>query len=147
LSEAKAVEVVNNAYQSRNVLRNPVTYLWRAQPAAKADVKLGPIEAGELLRVSLWDLTAPGVESTKMAQVEKDGTVSLPYVGSVKVGEQSEAAAEAAIAKAYAKAGLIQNAVVSVAKVNGSAKLPEDEPVKPVNGTKPPEKRAARAGR
>jgi protein involved in polysaccharide export with SLBB domain len=146
LSEAKAIAAVDKAYRDRNFFKNPVTTLWRARPAAKADVKLGPIEPGEFLRVSLWELAGPGVESVKTVRVDEKGQVVLPLLGATAVAGQSEGAAEKAVAQAYANAGLLQNAIVTVRKVNGSAKLPEDEPTR----TKPPGREApdkrARAG-
>jgi protein involved in polysaccharide export with SLBB domain len=136
LSEAGAVEAVVKALREKGISTSAVVAIHRVQSADRADVKLGAVAAGEVLRVSLNGLAGPGVETVKIVRVNDKGEVAMPLADAVKVGGLSEAAAAAAIARAYHDRRLIDGAQVSVLKVNGAAPL-ADEELEPLAPTDP----------
>jgi protein involved in polysaccharide export with SLBB domain len=75
------------------------------------------LREGDLVVVRVWDLVAPNVETARTTRVGKDGQVTPPSLGGVKVAGLLEKDAEIAIAKAYAEAQMIQRANVSVERV------------------------------
>lgn len=70
------------------------------------------INAGDLVAVSIMDLV--GLDVTKTTRIDGDGTINLPYVGSVKAAGLSPRELEQAIVKAYEDARVVQNAIVTV---------------------------------
>jgi protein involved in polysaccharide export with SLBB domain/beta-lactamase regulating signal transducer with metallopeptidase domain len=80
--------------------------------AEPQDYRIGP---NDLVQVSITGLVGPGVETVKTARVgEKSGEISLPLVGYIRIAGLTAAQAERAIAEAYKKALLLENAQVSV---------------------------------
>lgn len=79
--------------------------------ASDADYVVGK---NDLLSVTISDLVGTGIDTTKTARVSESGNISLPLVGQVKAIGLTEAELEKAIADAYKKANLIQNAQVAV---------------------------------
>jgi protein involved in polysaccharide export with SLBB domain len=147
LSEAKAVEAIAKALRDARLEATPILAVCRLQSADQADVKLGPIAPGEVLRVHITELVGPGVETVRTVKVDEQGQIGMPLVGGVNVGELTEAAAAKAIAKVYRDRHLMANAMVSVLKVNGDAPLPADElrPLPADDGLWPERPRQARA--
>jgi protein involved in polysaccharide export with SLBB domain len=127
LSEAQAVAAIAKAMREQRVEEGPIVAVWREQSADQADVKLGPVAPGEVLRVGITDLAGPGVETVKAVRVDDKGLITMPLVGAVKVDGLTESAVASAIAKAYRDRNLIASANVTVLKINGAAALPDDE--------------------
>jgi protein involved in polysaccharide export with SLBB domain len=122
LSEAAAAEAVVKRYREAHLIQNPILSLSRARSADASDVKRGPVARGDVLRVSVWELNGPGVETRKVVKVDDEGKVTLPLID-VKVEGLREADVPAAIAKAYREQNLIAHAMVAALKVNGDAPL------------------------
>jgi hypothetical protein len=74
------------------------------------------IRPNDVIEVSISDLQAPGVVTMKRARV-RDGALSLPYIGPVKVDGLTEQQVERQIVKTYAEAKLVANANVQVKRV------------------------------
>ena len=73
--------------------------------------------------MSISDLQAPGVETVKRVRV-RDGALSLPYIGLVKVEGLTEQQVERQIVKTYADARLVANANVQVKRLpDGEAEV------------------------
>jgi polysaccharide export outer membrane protein len=79
--------------------------------ASDADYVIGK---NDLISVTINDLVAPNVETTKTTRVSESGNISLPLIGQIKAAGLTEAELEAAVADAYAKAKIIDKAQVSV---------------------------------
>jgi polysaccharide export outer membrane protein len=79
--------------------------------ASDADYVVGK---NDLISVTINDLVAPNVETTKTTRVSESGNISLPLFGQIKAAGLTEAELEAAVADAYAKAKIIDKAQVSV---------------------------------
>jgi protein involved in polysaccharide export with SLBB domain/beta-lactamase regulating signal transducer with metallopeptidase domain len=73
--------------------------------------KLGPTD---LITVKISDLVAPNVVSEKTARLDKDGILSLPLIGKLKLSEQTVADAEKLISAAYSDKQLLKDANVKV---------------------------------
>jgi protein involved in polysaccharide export with SLBB domain len=146
LSEAKAVEAIANAVRAKNVMSSLTASVCRLESADQADVKLGPIAPGEVLRVFITELVGVGVATVRTVEVDDQGRIAMPLVGGINVGGLTEADAAKAIVKVYRDQRLISNALVSVLKVNGGAPMPDDElrPLPP-EGWPVPRARQARA--
>ena len=87
----------------------------RSGEKRSADAAL-TIRPNDVVEVSISDLQAPGVETVKRARV-RDGALSLPYIGPVKVEGLTERQVERQIVKTYADAKLVANANVQVKRV------------------------------
>jgi len=146
LSEAKVVDAIAKAVHDKNIMPSLTASVRRLQSADQADVKLGPIAPGEVLRVFITELVGVGVATVRTVKVDDRGQIAMPLVGGISVGGLTEADAAKAIAKVYHERRLIAGAPVSVLKVNANAPLPEEElrPL-PSSGFPPVEVREARA--
>jgi protein involved in polysaccharide export with SLBB domain len=127
LSEAKSAEAIAKALREKGISAGAVVAVYRAQSADAADVKLGPVAAGEVLRITLTELAGPGVESTKTVKVDPQGNIAMPFVGAVKVAGLTEAAVAKAVATAFRDRNLVANMSVAALKINGAAPLPDEE--------------------
>jgi hypothetical protein len=86
-------------------------------PGQKRSADAAPtIRPDDVIEVSISDLQAPGVETVKRARV-RDGALSLPYIGPVKVEGLTERQIERRIVKNYADANLVANVNVQVKRV------------------------------
>lgn len=85
----------------------------------RSDYRIG---RNDLITVSITDLVAAGVETTTTKRVSESGNVSLPLVGTVRVLDLTEPEAERAVADAYSRANLIQNANVQVVVTEARAR-------------------------
>jgi len=79
--------------------------------ASSEDYRVGP---GDLVSVSVTDLVQPGVESVRTNRVSESGQLSLQLVGPVRVSGYTEAELEQTVRQAYANAGILPNAQVTV---------------------------------
>jgi protein involved in polysaccharide export with SLBB domain len=92
-----------------------------SQPADGAKVQ--PVEQksavipDDLLKVTISDLIAPGIETRKEVRVDPAGKISLPLVGRIGVKDLSLPEAQRAVQKAYRDANLLQNAQVEVVRL------------------------------
>jgi protein involved in polysaccharide export with SLBB domain len=126
LTEAHATDAIAKKYRDDHLIQNPILLARRTQSADQADVKLGPIARGEVLRVAINDLAGPGLELIHLVRVDDHGAVTLPLVGKLKVEGLTEPAATAKVTREYQLKELSQNAHISVLKINGNAPIPED---------------------
>jgi hypothetical protein len=72
------------------------------------------LRKNDLVNVTVNDLVAPNVETTKTNRISENGTISLPLVGSLRAEGLTEAELEKSIADAYRNAKVIDKAQVSV---------------------------------
>ncbi|MDB5298632.1 MAG: putative polysaccharide export protein, partial [Phycisphaerales bacterium] len=72
------------------------------------------ISRSDLLSITLTDLNGPGRETLKTTRVTETGSISLPYIGSVKATGRTEAELEADIARMFKDGKLVANMPVSV---------------------------------
>jgi protein involved in polysaccharide export with SLBB domain len=144
LSEARAADAVVKALRDNKVEASAMVSVHRLESADQANVKLGPVAPGEVLRISITELAGPGVETVKTVKVAGDGHIAMPLVGAIKLEGLSEAEAARAIAKTYRDKHLIQSAQVTVLKVNGAAPLPDEELEPLPDATLPAQPRQAR---
>jgi polysaccharide export outer membrane protein len=77
---------------------------------------------GDLVDVSITNLVAEGVESTKVTRVSESGNISLPLIGQIHAEGLTEDQLQTAIAAAYHNANLIQQAQVSVTVAEAQAR-------------------------
>ncbi len=128
LSLAEAEKAVSGAVKELKLSADPMVTIDRMERAAAASVALGPIVAGDVIRLSVNDLFGPGVERVRHLHVSPDGHISLPLLGQTKVAGMTEAQAEAAVAKAYVDAKMMSAVIVSVLRVKlppGPEPIPE----------------------
>ena len=146
LSEAKAADAMAKALHDQNLVASAIVAVQRLESADQANVKLGPIAPGEVLRISITELAGPGVESVKTVTVADNGQIAMPLAGAIKLEGLTEADAARAIAKAYRDKHLIAGAQVTVLKVNGAAPLPDEElePLPTSSGQEQPRQARAR---
>jgi len=142
LSETRAPQVIAKSFRDHHLIQNLIVSVRRVQSADQADVKLGPIARGDIVRVGISELAGPGVATTLILKVDENGQIAMPLGGDVKIDGLTETRAAQAIAKAYRDQRLIQNAQVWVLKINGKAPLPDEAVPKPPAPQAPP--RAAR---
>jgi polysaccharide export outer membrane protein len=77
---------------------------------------------GDLVDVSITNLVAEGVETTKATRVSESGNISLPLIGQIHAEGLTEDQLQTAIAAAYHNANLIQQAQVSVTVTEAQAR-------------------------
>jgi protein involved in polysaccharide export with SLBB domain len=76
------------------------------------------IGRGDLVTVSIFDLAVGGVETVRTARVSETGILSLPMLPEpIQAAGMTEQQLQGAVAEAYRKAELLQNARVSVTVV------------------------------
>lgn len=117
LTPAEAPGVISRACISHFVECSGDAVVERIEKAADSKVQSGPLAKGDLIELSLGDVTGPGAVSDHYVRIEEDGTIPVPLLRSVKVAGLEEAAAERAIADKYRDENLITNAAVGVLKV------------------------------
>ena len=83
----------------------------------------GVVEAGDVIEVSMFDLTAAGGEATFQIRVDADGKVAVPWVSAVSVGGKTTDVAAAAVGDAYHTANLIVKPQVTIALVTKARNL------------------------
>jgi polysaccharide export outer membrane protein len=86
---------------------------------APADYVIGN---NDLVDVSITNLVAEGVESTKVTRVSESGNISLPLIGQIHAEGLTEDQLQTAIAAAYHNANLIQSAQVTVTVAEARAR-------------------------
>jgi protein involved in polysaccharide export with SLBB domain len=135
LTLAAAENAINRALRETRVIAHPAVSIDRHERAAAASVAPGPVAAGDVLRVSIWEIAGPGVETVRTLHVSAAGEVGLPLLGQTKLAGLTEAAAEAAVVKAYADARMVQQAIVSVLRVKPPQGVePVPTPAHPAGG-------------
>lgn len=121
MSLGAAEKAVGRSLKEARIVATPAVSIDRHERAAAASVTPGPIVAGDVLRVSVWEVSGPGVETLRTLHVSAAGEVGLPLLGQTKLAGLTEGAAEAAIVKAYRDARMIDRAIVSVLRVKPAA--------------------------
>jgi protein involved in polysaccharide export with SLBB domain len=112
---------VSNAFEKAQLIRNGVCTIAIIETAAKTSVPAGPVGVGDTLRVSIADMVAPGAVTVIHAQVGRDGTVTIPLAGAVKVNGMSEADAAGAVVKSLADNKVMQDAMVIVLRTSAGS--------------------------
>jgi protein involved in polysaccharide export with SLBB domain len=141
LGEAQAAVAVEKAYRDAGLIRTAIVALRRVQAAEGADVKLGAIEAGDILRVAVWELNGPHATgpTLKTLKVDEQGEVTPPMLKGVKVAGLSEAEAGRAMQKAYREQGVLPAAQLTVLKVSAEGAWADEELVP---AARPPSRKA-----
>jgi hypothetical protein len=125
LVEREVKPIADTAFGPVSVTaNNPLARMPFLAPMFTRDHTIRP---GDVIDVTIYDLEGPGLETNVKKVVSKDGRVSLPYVKEpLTVRGLTEVQCQSSISDAYAKAGVLESANVSVNVV------PADEP-KPMN--------------
>jgi protein involved in polysaccharide export with SLBB domain len=112
LSDARAEESLATDYSGRNIFTKPVISVHMIRSSADSSFKPTPLSKGDPISLTLWGLIADSVPSRLNQKIQSNGTIALPYIGSVKVEGLSEAKAAEAIAQKYHDRGWIRSAVL-----------------------------------
>jgi protein involved in polysaccharide export with SLBB domain len=116
VSTGEFTVAVRKAYHDANLINYADVSVERVDNAAK--ISAGPIERGDHLRVRLWDLKGPGVETSLEPDVDEHGFIPLPQAKPMKVLGLNEGQAAAEIQRIYREANLVQNMMVSVERLS-----------------------------
>lgn len=79
--------------------------------AQTGDYKISP---GDLLSITLSDLSGPGKDTVRTTRATNGGTITLPFLSSVKAAGRTEAELEQDISAMYKKANVTDHMPVSV---------------------------------
>jgi protein involved in polysaccharide export with SLBB domain len=135
LTTTEAQELISVGYRQANVLQSAAVYVRRLQLADTGPGLTGPIRNFDLLRVTVWDLGGPGLETVRIVRVGPDGQIGLPLIGRVQMTDRTASEAELAIQQALRDKHILQLAMVSVLRLeaapSGQPDLP-DAPSAPV---------------
>lgn len=114
----KRNDTINAVYESIGVTdKSEEIYPNATQPTyedllpSNEDYVMGPTD---ILRISIMDLFAEGLETNLERQVSNSGFIDLPQIPNVKAGGRTQDQLIAAIKQSYQKAGILNNPVVSV---------------------------------
>jgi protein involved in polysaccharide export with SLBB domain len=99
-------------------------------PAIRPSTRPGTLEPGDLVELSVADLTGAGSIQAKFLRVDKDGMLSPMLVPAIHVGGLTVAEAEDAIAGGYNKAHLLQRAMVGIRRLQLAP--PHDPLIEPI---------------
>lgn len=131
LTTIKAASAVQTAYDKSNLVKHALVYVRRLEVGSQGRAGEGPIRPYDLVRLSAWDIEGPGVQTVWISRVGRDGAIDVPYLGKQKIGGLSEPDAERTIIKAYHASNIVENAMLSVFRLEpapadaGSRDLPD----------------------
>ncbi|HYE18364.1 MAG TPA: polysaccharide biosynthesis/export family protein [Tepidisphaeraceae bacterium] len=129
LEEGPASLAIAKALRDNRIIEQPVVWLTPVSPpgGGPAPAAPAPIAKGDVLRVTVGDLAGPGEETVAYLTVDAAaGAVRPPLVtDAVPVAGLTEVAAEAAIAKAYRDARVVQNPLIGVFRLDPAAPFDE----------------------
>jgi hypothetical protein len=87
-------------------------------PAPLPPAEEGPLRPGDTLRVTIYNLVGPGIQTIQMSRVGRDGKVQLPYLNEpIRAEGRTDRQVADAIRKAYREAKVMQNPLVNVQRV------------------------------
>jgi protein involved in polysaccharide export with SLBB domain len=77
----------------------------------------GTVEPGDLIEVSMFELTGAGGEATFQLHVDADGKIAVPWVPPVAVSGKTTDVAASIVGDAYRSANLIERPQITIALV------------------------------
>jgi protein involved in polysaccharide export with SLBB domain len=122
MTAAAAGDAINVRLAERKILGKAKTAVTLVNAAGEAL----PISPGDKVRVRLWDVEGEGRETSIVADVDKEGTITLPALGKAKIGGLTESRAMLEIAALYEKAQLMMNLAVVVTRLDRPSTAPAD---------------------
>lgn len=93
----------------------------QSNPFAQLVPRPAKLAAGDLIILTLYGLTAPGVATPFYLHVDADGGISVPLVGVVDVKDQTTDRAAARVSKAMADASLVRDGIVTIGLLQTAA--------------------------
>jgi hypothetical protein len=103
-----------------------------AKPATTAPSADGAEEEAfkpdDLIKITVADLIAPGMDTVKVTQVDKEGKVKVPVVGTLKASGLNAEGLKAAIQDALANARVMEKAQVIVMRLDPATTQPATQP-------------------
>jgi protein involved in polysaccharide export with SLBB domain len=117
MRERDVAEAVSNAYRDAGLIERAEVFVLKVESAEEPSIAVGPVGAGDLLIVTVYDIPTPGVEMVTPVRVGGDGTAYLPFVGPVRMQDMTEIDAAAAVTRAFLNKNLAKNAAASVLRV------------------------------
>jgi protein involved in polysaccharide export with SLBB domain len=122
MTTARAEEGLSKAYQDAGVARGAQIDVRRIEAGSRVEgVTVGKLMPGDLVEITVDDLTGPGVTSVFRTHLSPDGQLAVPLLGALDLEGSKEADAERAIAREYQKRGIIKDAVVGARVVEPAA--------------------------
>lgn len=118
LTSDRAAAAVSAAQAKANLQNDAIVVIGIVRSAAETRVKPAVIANGENLRITLFDITGPNDRLEVLAQTADDGTIVLPLVGALKLAGLTEMQADDAVRKAMRDKNIIENATVSVLRLD-----------------------------
>lgn len=113
----KAAQAIASELARINVMRDAVVTLTLTKTLAESKTRPGPFEVGDMVKVSVFDLTGHGTRTEVLAQLADDGTITLPLAGSIELKGMSEAQADRAIKLAYRERNVFQTPLLTTLKL------------------------------
>jgi protein involved in polysaccharide export with SLBB domain len=107
-------------YEAQGVSRQAQAHVRRLRVAGTGGATPGLIAPYDLLRIGISELTGPSSTTILIGRVGGDGTVNVPFTGPQKIGGMTDQQAEKAIAAGYRNAHVIQNAIVTVLRLEAA---------------------------
>lgn len=118
LTNDRAAAEISSELARQNVLRDAVVTVSISKTASETRVRPGAIDAGDGLRVSVFDLAGQRTRSEVLVLVSEDGTITLPLAGTITVRGMTEAEADGAVKLAYREKNVFQSPMVSVLRLD-----------------------------
>jgi protein involved in polysaccharide export with SLBB domain len=115
LSADQIVKAARTAYHKKQLIaRADITV---SKVDQKVPISAGPFHGGDRIRIRMWDLEGPGVETASEVDLTDEGLATLPRVGAVNLLGKSEGQAADEIKRVYNQANLVQNMIVTVQRL------------------------------
>ena len=117
---ADAPKLIIKFYRDANLMRNADVAVERTEAFDNASVRVGPIAAGDSVRIRMWDVEAVGQETAIVQLVPPDGRLKFPVLGLLPVTGLTEFQAEQAISRAYREANLVTRLLLTVERISAA---------------------------
>ena len=114
VTTAQAEVALAKAFRDAGIIQQAQVDVRRIEAGSRVSANLGKLAKGDLVAVTVDDLTGPGATSEFRAHVGAEGELPIPLVGAPKVDGLSQIGAEQAIAKEYQNRGVLRDAIVGV---------------------------------
>jgi protein involved in polysaccharide export with SLBB domain len=132
LSFRDAERFIAKRYQAQNFVAHPMVSVNRVQRDPEGAAHAVILKPGDWVSVRIFADPDKAEPAIRLLRVSGGGAVGVPYLGQTQIAGMTEADAETTIVKAFADAGLIRNAMVSVLRVPEPAAIPFDIPPMPM---------------
>jgi protein involved in polysaccharide export with SLBB domain len=93
----------------------------QSNPFAQLVPRPAKLAPGDLVILTLYGLTAPGVATPFYLHVDAEGGISVPLLGVVDVKDQTTDRAAARVSKAMADANLVRDGIVTIGLLQTAA--------------------------